>query len=111
MLEQALVDGLRARLGAAVGPAIPVQTGRRVTARLERFEERTGGGTQAEASVVFDALVTQDRAVRLAGRYCGQAAIASDSPSARAQAFEAALAGAVVALTDDMRAGAASNAC
>src|SRR5690606_9057751 len=38
MLQQALIDGLTARGGKAVGPAVPVETGRRVSASLQRFE-------------------------------------------------------------------------
>lgn len=111
MLERGLVDVLRARVGPAVGPGAPVETGRRVSARLERFEEVTGGGAPAEAHVAFEAALTQDRTLKASGRYCGRAPIAADSPSARARAFEAALGSALARLGDDLRRDALASGC
>lgn len=103
--ERALVDGLRALTGAAVGPEAAVAGERRLTARLERFEEVTGDGA-AEAAVALDVTLLDEGQARLAGRYCGTAAMTGSSPTERARAFEAALAGAVTQLAADIRAGA-----
>ena len=113
-VERALVEGLRATLGAAVGPGASADAAQRVSARLERFEEVTGGGAGAEAAVALDVTVVgAARDARLAGRYCAQAPIAADTPTDRARAFEAALSAAVLALAHDLRSGAArpSRSC
>lgn len=103
--ERALVDGLRALTGAAVGPEAAVAGERRLTARLERFEEVTGGHA-AEAAVALDVTLLEAGKARLAGRYCGAATMAGSSPTQRAAAFEAALAGAITQLAADIGSGA-----
>jgi hypothetical protein len=105
MLETALVQGLRARLPAVVSSGGGVDGGRRVTVRLDRFEEIGGGA--AQASVAFDATVTDARQVTLSGAYCGRATVAGETPSDRGRAFEAAMVQAIEALAADMRSGAA----
>ncbi len=109
VLERALVDGLRANLGPAVGPDVAAVGDRRLAVRLERFEEATGGGAPAEAVVAFEvtALSGLDRKLVLANRYCAHAPIAGEAPTDRARAFEAATADAVLQLAADLRANAA----
>ena len=114
IVERALVDGLRALVGPAAGSDTTVNADQRVIARLERFEEVTGGSLPAEAAVAIDVTVMNaERHIRLTGRYCGSAPVASGEPSERATAFEAALRQAVEALARDMRSGAghASTPC
>ncbi len=108
IVQRAVVDGLSALAAPAVGPGTPVDASRRLTVQLERFEESAGEG--AEAVVVFEASLTQNRALVFSGRYCATAPIAGASPTDRARAFEAALSAAVVNLARDVKSGS-GRAC
>jgi ABC-type uncharacterized transport system auxiliary subunit len=107
MLEAALLSGLRARFASVTGPDVPAVGERRIIARLERFEEVTSVGGSASASIALEVTVLagDNRDVVLAGRYCATSPISAAAPSARADAFNAALIDLVQALGDDLASG------
>lgn len=110
MVERAMVTGLRGWFGSVVGPETSVPTDRRVTIRVDRFEEESGGGTST-ARIALDIAVVgaAERKVLLSGRYCGSAPVASAEGSDRARAFEVALADVVGRFARDLAAGAARS--
>ena len=111
IVERALVAGLRTRFATVTGPDAALPADRRVSVRLERFEEQTSGGLDAAAVVALDATViaATDRKVVLTGKYCGTAPIAGASSSERVHAFEAALQQAVDGLAKDLVGGVARS--
>jgi ABC-type uncharacterized transport system auxiliary subunit len=112
IVERALVAGLRTRFASVTGPDAALPADRRVSVRLERFEEQTSGGLDAAAVVALDATViaATDRKVVLTGRYCGTAPIGGASSGERVHAFETALQLAVDGLGKDLAAGTARSA-
>jgi ABC-type uncharacterized transport system auxiliary subunit len=109
-VERALVDGLGARFASVAGPQSLVQADERITVRVERFEEVTGGGQPAQAVVAFEATTVGTGGDRFGRtrRYCAAAPIASAEPSARAAAFETALSRDIEQLVQDLSASASS---
>jgi ABC-type uncharacterized transport system auxiliary subunit len=103
LVERALSLGLSARLGAPVVAADQAPGAeRRLSVRVDRWEEHAG--PTAAAAIQLDAAVIdlKGRALGFAKSYCASAPIPSDSPSARAGAFETALGGVLDALAADL---------
>lgn len=99
VIGRALDDAVRARLTGQGAP-------RRVTVRLDRFEE-VGAGGAARALVALDA----DDPLG-AARYCATALIADAAPATRARAFDAAIAAVAARFAADQAAGTRSaGAC
>lgn len=107
LVERALTKGLAARLGAPVLPLDQAPgAARRLTLRLDRFEE--AAGADARATVEMQAAVLADRTLLFAKRYCAAAPIAGPAPGQRAAAFEAALTRLTDALAADLSAAPAA---
>ncbi len=107
-LGRALVSALRARFASASGAEVAIPADLRVLPMLNRFEEVSGN--PGRAVVAFEATVIEQGKVAHAGSWCASAPFAGNSPSARAQAFEAALASATGAFVQDLAAGTAPSA-
>ena len=106
VLERALVAQLRVHFRSVAGPDIGAPADRRIVARLDRFEE-TGAGGDARAVVAFDATLVGD--VRSHGSYCAAVSVPSAVPSARAAAFDAAIAQATAKFAGDAAGGVLSS--
>lgn len=92
-LEHALATALRGRFAVVARRGMAVRADRRLTVTLTRFEEISG--SRARAVVGFEAVMLGGGKIVRAGEWCASVPVAAGRPTARAQAFEAALVAAV----------------
>jgi ABC-type uncharacterized transport system auxiliary subunit len=81
-----------------------------LSARLDRFElEQDGATTQARVAIDATVQKTDDRSIRLLGRYCGRSDVSTNDSPALEHAFNDAYREALVSLVSDISRGASRS--